>query len=159
LFVCLEAVHLQRAGELLTLVKLSTKAVREHLVDSEISQESIVFFQKSAFVFELLEVPLEFVKANYLSNARHIHASQLVLKRADRILGKHAHSRVLFGRVKWSRKGNHSGLRTGLLGHTLHSESHMDAVILISQQLVSLLLLGLTILLKGSHRLGYLFQI
>ena len=107
----------------------------------------------------MLEISLQFVKTNDFGNARNVHARELVLKRANRILGKHADSRVLFSRVEGSRNSNHGRLRTRFLGHTLHSESDVNAVIFISQQLVSLLLLGFRVLLEGSHCLSYLFQI
>ena len=66
--------HFYRAWKLFIFIEFSSKAFREHFVDSEVSEEAIILLENSAFVFELLEVPLELVKANHLSDAGYIHA-------------------------------------------------------------------------------------
>jgi len=87
--------QLQGCWVLLVLVELLSEALRKHFVDSQISQERVIFSNKAALVFVLFEFSLKFVKTNHFGDARNVKVRNLVFERASRVFYKNTHSREL----------------------------------------------------------------
>jgi len=78
-------VELDRARELLLLVKLFAEAFREHLINPNVCEEAIVFLDERSAIFKLPKVSLQLVIADHLGDLWNVKVLDLVLERSLRV--------------------------------------------------------------------------
>lgn len=89
--------NLDGHGVLLMGVEFIAKLLRQHFIDSDVSQECVVLLCECAFVFELVEIALKFVKTNCFGDAGDFQVLDLVFKGAGWVLHEYTYPAVFAG--------------------------------------------------------------
>lgn len=141
------------------LIKLFTEHVRQHLVNSNISQEDIIISQKLSFIFKLMEITLQSIETNNFSDTWNFKICNLCSKFWFWVLNEDANSRIMLRRIKWLWHLNLQ--RSWCLSHwnLPKSKAQMNITIFFSQQLLFFIssVFLLEIILECFYSWNYLF--
>lgn len=141
-------------------VEFFTEHFWQHLVHSDVGQKQVVILEELSFVFELLEVSLQPIKANYFSNTRDVEICDLSAEIRLRILNNDANSSVVCLSVERMRHFNLHGSWSWLGWYFCHGKANMDVRVISWQQTLSLIfLLLLEILLECFYGRAHLFGV
>lgn len=127
-----QSVQFDRAGEFLAVVELLAETLGQHLIDADVRQKSVKLLEQTAFVLELLELPLQLVEPHHLRNLGNRKRLHLILESALRVLYEDAEPRVVRG--GWVLKRDHCGFRTRSRRHLRKREVQLEAFVILVQQ-------------------------